>query len=886
MKLWLYVALLTCLEFTTVQAAESIAVEIDAKAAPRVEYGATRLIDAIKNIAMDAALRRAPGDGRRIIVAVGDHATYGREGFDIATRDNAIWIHGGDDSGALYGCLELAKRIRETKQLPSDLHLADKPVMVLRGPCIGMQKTYILPLRKVYEYPYTPELFPFFYDKSFWSEYLDFLVENRMNSLYLWNGQPFASLVKVPGYEDAQEVDDATFAKNQEMFRWIATECDRRGIWMVQMFYSIILPKPLAEKNGLATQLAAPNPIAADYMRKAIAQFVEDYPNVGLMVCLGEALQGIDNQKQWLTEVVLPGVHEGMKVAGINDEPPIVIRTHATDLRKFMTDALAIYKNIYTEAKFNGESLTTWEPRGTRQQVHLAMSKLGSTHLINVHILANLEPFRYGGQRFIQKCVQAGRDRLGAKGVHLYPLFYWNWPDSPDKVEPPLKQWKRDWIWFEAWGRYAWNPDIDEKTDHAYWIARLTDMYGTIEAAENILAAYNDAGECAPRILRRFGITEGNRQTMSLGMTLDELVDPDKYKAFAELWESQSPPGERMQEYVKKEWNHQPHEGETPPQICSEVLDFSRRAVDEIDVAASSVTMNRDEFERLRNDVRCIRAMSQNYAAKAQAALCALQYGYSHDIADMERAEQFLSESLEHYRTLTNLTKDTYTAANSMQTDQRKIPLPGGAKGKPAYYHWTQLLPVYEKELADFHQHVEDLKKGSAPLADEASIKPLPKATITLTGKGAETYEVNQGAKVFTDRPFEITALAPELRGLTGIRFSHESVKKGPYQPIEFDTSEPVYVLVGYVKSDSKEWRKPPELETDALAAEHGGSEPTIRNAATISGLPTIEVHALTFAAGKQKLELRGEGSFIVLGVVPQTAELVKRDAHRAGGVK
>jgi hypothetical protein len=194
--------------------------------------------------------------------------------------------------------------------------------------------------------------------------------------------------------------------------------------------------KPLAEKNGLQTQLAAPNPIAADYTRKAIAQFVQDYPNVGLMPCLGEALQGIDNQKQWLTEVILPGIHDGMKVAGIAEEPPVVIRTHATDLRKFMSDALAIYKNIYTEAKFNGESLTTWEPRGTRQQVHLAMSKLGSTHLINVHILANLEPFRYGAQRFIQKCVQAGRDRLGAKGRAPVSLFYGTGRTRPTRSSP------------------------------------------------------------------------------------------------------------------------------------------------------------------------------------------------------------------------------------------------------------------------------------------------------------------------------------------------------------------------------------------------------------------------------------------------------------------
>src|SRR6185436_5046762 len=98
--------------------------------------------------------------------------------------------------------------------------------------------------------------------------------------------------------------------------------------------------------------------------------------------------------------------------------------------------------------------------------------------------------------------------------------------------------------------------------DHAYWLGRLADHYGSA-AAEKILEAYNDSGEGAPRLLRRYGITEGNRQTMSLGMTLDELVHPEKYREFPELWESQSPPGERLKEYAEREWKRQPHEGET-----------------------------------------------------------------------------------------------------------------------------------------------------------------------------------------------------------------------------------------------------------------------------------------------------------------------------------
>lgn len=75
-------------------------------------------------------------------------------------------ILANDDSGLLYGCLELAKRIRAVGNVPECPQVYDKPAMTLRGTCVGMQKTFILPGRKVYEYPYTPELFPWFYDQK------------------------------------------------------------------------------------------------------------------------------------------------------------------------------------------------------------------------------------------------------------------------------------------------------------------------------------------------------------------------------------------------------------------------------------------------------------------------------------------------------------------------------------------------------------------------------------------------------------------------------------------------------------------------------------------------------------------------------------------------
>ena len=860
--------------------AETVAIVIATNAAPRVEFGAEKIAEALKSAGLDSVITHAGNlSGTNICLNKQPVLRIAPEGFSLVPgmRKEDRTILAGDDSGLLYGSLELAKRIREARASCRTISLADlhdAPAMRLRGTCVAMQKTFILPGRHVYEYPYTPDLFPWFYDKKLWTEYLDFLAANRMNTLYLWSGHPFASLVRLKDYPYAVEVPDDVFKMNQEQFRWLAQECDKRGIWLVQMFYNIIVSKPFAETNGISTQLSAPTPLTEDYTRKSIAEFVKDYPNVGLMVCLGEALQDTPNQLEWCTNVILPGVLDGMKEAGLKEEPPVVIRTHAMDPYAIMPAAYQVYSNLFTESKYNGESLTTWEPRGKDQQTHLAMAKLGA-HLANIHILSNLEPFRYGDTEFIRKCVLASRDRLGASGIHLYPLSYWNWPYAPDIADPPLLQWQRDWIWFEAWARYSWNPDVNTNEDHAYWISRLADFYGNTNAAEKIYEAYNNAGEVAPRLIRRFGITEGNRQTLSLGMTLDQLVNPKKYNVLPDLWESQSPEGERLDVYVRNEWNHTPHVGETPETIIADVLTESSNAVAAA-AAEPLVTKNRDEFERLRNDARCIQAMAENYSAKAKAAELVLRYDYSHDITDMEAAEKYLTESLAAYQRLDELTAKTYHYANSMQTSQRKIPAPGGVGGNGTNYLWSQLVPLYQTELENFQAKVAALKQSTnpvAPVIDESKIQPWSAANFKLISTDAEIYKIETGAKVFTDRNFIIEHVARQLDGLTGIRFSHAAAKDG-LPPIEFEAGEPGYVLVGYFDSDQKAWLQVPKLEFAAQADERSGVDTVLENAAAISNCPNVNLHAFRFDAGKQKLELIGKGSFVILGVVPQSVKL------------
>lgn len=871
--------------------AARITLEIPVNASPRVQFGAQKLGEALKKagysvlIARSSKAHTSPG-----YIAIGKSAdklmaasaslmpSQQKEAYRILTSPRQNVVKGFDDTGVLYGCLELASRIEKAGKLPATLNYSDKPEMVLRGTCIGIQKPALLPGHEIYEYPYTEKNFPWFYDKQLWIQYLDMMVENRYNSLYLWNGHPFASLVKLKDYPYAVEVDDATFKKNEEIFRFLTREADKRGIWVIQMFYNIIVSKPFADKHNIKTQdrNRPITPLLSDYTRKSIAAFVEKYPNVGLLLTLGEAMEGVGQDDiDWFTKTIIPGVQDGMKALGLKQEPPVVLRAHDTDAPAVMKAALPLYKNLYTMAKYNGEALTTYTPRGSWAELHRKLSRIGTVHIENVHILANLEPFRYSSPDFVQKSVLAMHNVYEANGLHLYPqASYWDWPYTADKAQKRLLQTDRDWMWYKVWARYAWNAHRDKEGEIGYWSDILAKKFNTTDgAAKDILEAYEQSGEISPKLLRRYGITDGNRQTLTLGMTMTQLINPFRYNLFTLMYESEAPEGEMIIEYAEKEWNNQAHKGETPVQVADEVEQHGKLAVEAIDKAAKYVDASDPEFRRLKNDIYCYDEMGRFYAQKVRAALHILRYKYSDDIADLEKALPFLESSVEHYRKLAALTKDTYLYANSMQTKQRKIPFRGV---DATYIHWLEVLPRFEEELQHFKHSIDSLKQNKGNYAVKR-IKPFSNVPVKVLEGAKGTYTIAKGASLFADTLASISEFAPELAGLNGYQLDRSlQMKQGT--GFRFSAKVPVKVLVGYFNTKDPSYLAPPDLEHDATANNFGQSEIKIANALSAPGLPALNIHTYTFPAGTHTLSL-AKGKALILGVIAESEPFRLYDA-------
>lgn len=854
---------------------EKVTIVVPQGSPARVQYAGERLERILDeggcDASIDSLMPAGQPDHRVIALALADTPDLPKEGYSISTEGLLTTVTGNDPSGVIYGTVDITDRfLHEGKLDLPEGRTEDAPEMVLRGTCIGVQKTFILPGRHVYEYPYTPENFPWFYDKERWVEYLDMLVDNRMNSLYLWNGHPFASLVKLPDYPFAVEVDDSTFEKNKEMYRFLTEEADKRGIFVIQKFYNILVSKPFAEHYGIKTQdrNRPITPLLSDYTRKSIAAFVENYPNVGLLVCLGEAMDTYEDDVEWFTKTIIPGVKDGLKALGRTDEPPILVRAHDTNCKMVMDAALPLYKNLYTMHKYNGESLTTYEPRGPWAKIHQDLSALGSTHIENVHVLANLEPFRWSSPDFVEKTVQAMHDVHGANALHLFPqASYWEYPYTADKLPDGAReeQLYRDWAWYKLWGRYAWDCRRDRQEEISYWNREFARFYGMDDAQGALIReAYEQSGEIAPKLLRRFGITEGNRQTLLLGMFVSQLVNPYKYTIYPGFYESCGPEGEKLIEYVEKEWKKQPHVGELPLDVVADCARRGDAAVAAIDQLQGKAKENADEFSRLANDMHCYREFAWFFYYKVHAAKHVLDYQWSRDLACLDSVAPLLEKSIKHYQKLVDLTKERYLYANSMQTAQRRIPI-GGDEGRNKT--WEELLPHYEKELANFRAHLQTLKdKAAGKVSDtDADIEPMHVADVRMLTSRLRPVRLTEGAVLMTNLPAnKVQALAPELRGMTAYAVDGAAQRENGTE-LEFECKAPVKLLVGYFKDDQKKYAKTPTLETDASANEYGQAEPLLTNAIHLEEMPLANVHAYSFPAGRHTLRLP-TGMALVLG--------------------
>jgi hypothetical protein len=111
-----------------------------------------------------------------------------------------IWVLASDNSGAIYGCLDIAEAIKN--QTLDELKDSDnKPFLLRRGIKFNVPLDLRTPSYSDFSDSYQQNI-PVMWEMDFWKQQLDEMARNRYNTMSLWSLNPFASMVKVPEFPD------------------------------------------------------------------------------------------------------------------------------------------------------------------------------------------------------------------------------------------------------------------------------------------------------------------------------------------------------------------------------------------------------------------------------------------------------------------------------------------------------------------------------------------------------------------------------------------------------------------------------------------------------------------------------------------------------------
>lgn len=149
-------------------------------------------------------------------------------------------------------------------------------------------------------------------------------------------------------------------------------------------------------------------------------------------------------------------------------------------------------------------------------------------------------------------------------------------------------------------------------------------------------------------------------------------------------------------------------------------------------------------------------------------------------------------------------------------------------------------------------------------------------ASFEVVKSNYKTFKTTQYAHVFSNSKNNIVRLAPELEGLTGVELPLDQYKKGTNAPLKLKFKENVQLLIGiFQEKDNKDYFQVSAADKAKLVLENG---------VTVTGLPVVNVYAISYSKGTQTILPDAKGLFVFLGAVKSSQNLVARNAEFLDG--
>ena len=283
------------------------------------------------------------------------------EGFEIERFDDGtICVWATDDSGAMYGMLELAEQVRATGGLDSVNERATTPSVKFRAIKFNLPWS---PYRGGAQTEIHHETCR---DLDFWRKFLDMMAHNRFNVLTLWNLHPFPYMVRTQDFPEASPFSDAELTEWQSFWHELFRMATERGIETYIVNWNILVTEGFAEAHDVE-RLNDTAEIVREYTRKSITDVLNEYKELtGVGTTMSDWMGAMtpEEKQTWLKETFIEGIAAADRPAAFLDRS---VRTNSIDEMRRTIDESAQRENVsqvWVPSKFNwshGHSTTSLE---------------------------------------------------------------------------------------------------------------------------------------------------------------------------------------------------------------------------------------------------------------------------------------------------------------------------------------------------------------------------------------------------------------------------------------------------------------------------------------------------------------------------------------------
>ncbi len=663
----------------------------DSKSTQQI-FGVTRLAQTLRKknllpVLVDATQAVGNENLNVAIVDAKSSSTLKKEGFHLSNAAGKLGVTAIDQSGAMYGLLELSDMI----SIHGPGAVPEKTVnprfpfraMKFNTPWSSYRKHESLQLHMETAG-----------DIQYWEGFLDMMAENRLNVLSLWSMHPFPYLVRPTNYPKASPYNDAELAKWQKFWTALFRMAKERGIETYLVNWNIWVTKEFKDnydknanedfKDNFSHGPANNSAVIEKYTRESVTQVLKEYPDLtGLGISHGEAMGSMTptERQRWVERVIIAGMKAANRPVKLIHRAPLSgtsspggSTNRETELMtRQALEAMDFDSPIWVEVKFNwshglsSEKLVKVHGGDIRDTYWNPLPK----NYAMTWMIRNEDIFvlRWGQPDFIRKHISLnGQDYVG--GYFIGSETYIPAKDYLHKAGHAHVDWKyaweRQWLFYKQWGRLLYDPKTTDAVfaldfDNRYGQGVGAKMVDAFRLASNMplrFAAYVDytwdgtlysEGFLAPSL--KFGLNDGQSPFLSIRELMDhEVMDPAYIS---------------VKDYVGalQKGNLNPSKI-TPLQLADELQQMGQQAL----AIVNGLSSSHKTLECEIMDVKALSHLSLYFADKLRAAVALETFRVARTASEKTKAVTLLETAKSHWVEVIAVTKPHHNTIPLLHT--------------------------------------------------------------------------------------------------------------------------------------------------------------------------------------------------------------------------